>query len=556
MKKLLIIILLAMAGAIGATAQEATVKSFETAPMDVTAQQYARLDLHGEKCAVVKVRVIADGVAFKGNLIGEPVENPGEYWVYLTGGTKQVQILSRSFLPFMYYFPEPLQGGVTYVLTLLAPQAAGGSAPQGPVANFLVLKVAPASAHVTVDGKERMVNNGVATVKLDAGTHTYRVTSLGYAPQEGTVVMDGKKLTRTVTLVSTMPTLTVTTATPGTEIFVNDERKGTDRWSGQLLPDNYTVEGRLAGHRTFSRSLTLAESHSQTVAIPALTAITGTLSVDYTPVDATITIDGRAAGVTPNVINNLPVGTHTVVIAKDGFSPATHTVTVAESATATLSGELSPAPADASNAMTDYFFGDNADVSSKYERFQDAAGKFGYKHDGRMVISARFDDAGVFREGLAAVKVGGKYGFIDPSGELVIPALYDYAFYFREGMAMVKSVGLYGYIDKTGKLVVPPQYDYAGYFSEGLAYVATKGKVGCIDKTGKMVIPQKYRGIGEFHEGLAAVWHKGKWGFIDTSGKIVIPAKYDDARTFINGRVSVQLDGRWFTIDRNGKEVK
>ena len=113
MKKLLIIILLAMAGAIGATAQEATVKSFETAPMDVTAQQYARLDLHGEKCAVVKVRVIADGVAFKGNLIGEPVENPGEYWVYLTGGTKQVQILSRSFLPFMYYFPEPLQGGVT-----------------------------------------------------------------------------------------------------------------------------------------------------------------------------------------------------------------------------------------------------------------------------------------------------------------------------------------------------------------------------------------------------------------------------------------------------------
>ena len=133
MKKLLIIILLAMAGAIGATAQEATVKSFETAPMDVTAQQYARLDLHREKCAVVKVRVIADGVAFKGNLIGEPVENPGEYWVYLTGGTKQVQILSRSFLPFMYYFPAPLQGGVTYVLTLLAPQAAGGSAPQGPI---------------------------------------------------------------------------------------------------------------------------------------------------------------------------------------------------------------------------------------------------------------------------------------------------------------------------------------------------------------------------------------------------------------------------------------
>ncbi|MCI5978252.1 MAG: hypothetical protein MRZ32_04870, partial [Bacteroidales bacterium] len=73
MKKLFLIILLALAGALSAAAQDAKVRSFEAAPMDVTAQQHARLDLHGEKCAVVKVRVIADGVAFKGNLIGEPV---------------------------------------------------------------------------------------------------------------------------------------------------------------------------------------------------------------------------------------------------------------------------------------------------------------------------------------------------------------------------------------------------------------------------------------------------------------------------------------------------
>ena len=122
MKKIFIIIMLAVAGALGAWAQKAEVESFEVAPMDLTAQKYARKDLHGEKCAVVKVRVIADGVAFQGNLIGEPVEKPGEYWVYLTQGTKQVQILSRSFLPFMYYFAEPLKGGVTYVLTLQAPQ--------------------------------------------------------------------------------------------------------------------------------------------------------------------------------------------------------------------------------------------------------------------------------------------------------------------------------------------------------------------------------------------------------------------------------------------------
>ena len=546
MKKLLIIILLAMAGAIGVSAQEATVKSFETAPMDVTAQQYARLDLHGEKCAVVKVRVIADGVAFKGNLIGEPVENPGEYWVYLTGGTKQVQILARSFLPFMYYFPEPLQGGVTYVLTLLAPQAAGGSAPQGPVANFLVLKVAPASAHVTVDGKERMVNNGVATVKLDAGTHTYRVASLGYAPQEGTVVMDGKKLTRSVTLVSTMPTLTVTTATPGTEIFVNDERKGTDRWSGQLLPDNYTVEGRLAGHRTFSRSLTLAESHSQTVAIPALTAITGTLSVDYTPVDATITIDGRAAGTTPNVITDLPVGTHSVTISAPGYTPATLTATVAESSPATLTGSLSPLPTDP--------YADDIALTKEYEWFS-STGKCGYKHNGRVVIPAKFDYACPFSEGLALVEINGKYGYIDKTGTVVIPAKFDYAWPFSEGLAMVDINDKDGYIDKTGTMVIPAKFDVAWSFSEGLATVNINDKYGYIDKTGTMVIPAKFDYAVCFSEGLAWVNINGKYGFIDKTGTVVIPAKFDDTFGFYEGKAHVELNGRWFYIDRNGNEV-
>lgn len=71
MKKLFLILIIALAGAVGGAAQEAVVKSFEAAPMDVTAQQYARLDLHGEKCALVKVRVVARDVTFSGSVMGE-----------------------------------------------------------------------------------------------------------------------------------------------------------------------------------------------------------------------------------------------------------------------------------------------------------------------------------------------------------------------------------------------------------------------------------------------------------------------------------------------------
>ncbi|MCI5978151.1 MAG: hypothetical protein MRZ32_04340, partial [Bacteroidales bacterium] len=300
MKKFFLILLMALA-VVSATSQKAVVESFEVAPMDVTAQKYARLDLHGEKCALVKVIVVAQNVSFQGNLIGDVPKKGSEYWVYLTAGTKMMRITADNFMSMMYNFPEPLQGGVTYVLTLQAPQNFG-IAPQKPAENYLVLKVNPAHATVFVDGAPKSVEDGVVSVSLPDGPHTYRVELVGYAAQEGTVTMAGKRESRTISLVSTKPTLTITAATPGTEIYINDARKGTGRWSGQLFPDTYVVEGRLAAHRTHTQKITLTEGRDQTLAIPALAAITGSLNVNYKPVDATITVDGRNAGVTPNVV--------------------------------------------------------------------------------------------------------------------------------------------------------------------------------------------------------------------------------------------------------------
>ena len=486
MKKIFLLIVLAVAGAVSAAAQKAEVESFEPAPMDVTAQQYARLDLHGEKCALVKVSVVAPNVTFQGNVMGDVQKRGSEYWVYLTSGTKMVRISADSFLAFMYDFPEPLQGGVTYMLTIEAPQPGGGQAGR-PVENYLVLKVQPANANVfvKVDGMPKNVEDGTVTVSLADGPHTYSVDAVGFARQEGTVTMDGKRESRTITLVSTKPTLTVSATTPGTEIFINDTRKGTDSWSGELMADTYVVEGRLNGHRTHSQKVTLAEGQNQRLTIPALTPITGSLNVNYKPVDATITIDGREAGVTPNVIRDLLVGTHRVEISAPGYTTATLTANVTESTPATLTGSLTAKPSDP--------YADDIALTDKYERFL-YSGNYGYKHNGTIVIPARYDWAGLFHEGLAGVVINGKWGFIDKSGTLVIPA----------------------------------RYDLAGDFSEGLAVVRTNGKYGFIDKSGNMVIPARYDDV------------------LDPNG----------VYGFKNGKAKVKANGRYFNIDRNGNEVK
>ncbi|HEY9296759.1 MAG TPA: WG repeat-containing protein, partial [Phormidium sp.] len=93
---------------------------------------------------------------------------------------------------------------------------------------------------------------------------------------------------------------------------------------------------------------------------------------------------------------------------------------------------------------------------------------------------------------LFPVKQNGKYGYIDQSGKVVITAQFDEAFDFSEGMAKVKIADKFGYIDRTGKTVISPQFDDADDFSEGLAGVMTDGKMGFIDNTGQMIITPQF----------------------------------------------------------------
>lgn len=86
----------------------------------------------------------------------------------------------------------------------------------------------------------------------------------------------------------------------------------------------------------------------------------------------------------------------------------------------------------------------------------------------------------------------GNYGYkLKSTGEVVIPLKYTDVCSFFEGLAWVKLNGKYGYINKIGEIIIPFNYDDAGYFMEGMTYVKLDGKMGFIDKTGKVVIPFK-----------------------------------------------------------------
>ena len=116
--------------------------------------------------------------------------------------------------------------------------------------------------------------------------------------------------------------------------------------------------------------------------------------------------------------------------------------------------------------------------------FRTADGKWGYKKGSKTVIEAKFDNVMPFKEGVARVKLNGKFGYIDESGKTLIEPKYEEAGRFSGGLAPVKLGEKFGFVDQTGKVVLEAKYESANEFTEGYALVMLEEKHGYIDKEG------------------------------------------------------------------------
>jgi len=111
--------------------------------------------------------------------------------------------------------------------------------------------------------------------------------------------------------------------------------------------------------------------------------------------------------------------------------------------------------------------------------------------DINKTIIEGLDEVAPFSEGLAAVRKGNQWGFIDKSGKLVIDFRNDLVWNkdadktrqdvtgiryprFRDGRCPVKAlkeegIAHYGFIDTTGKIVIEPEYLNVTEFDQGYA---------------------------------------------------------------------------------------
>ncbi len=330
--------------AIAANAQKLTIESFSLDANDITASSQLRLDGNGDPCALIKVQLATQGAKFSGNTVGNAPYNSGEYWVYMTEGSKNLQVRHDNYLPldvnFANYGINSLKAKMTYVLTLLLPSNV--STPVDAGGNFVLFKVQPATASVSIDNQPQLMEtSGEYMPMLPYGQHSYEVSAGGYISQSGTFsITTGDTKEISVNLVSALATVTVSCPTSGVSIYLDKKQVGTAPWTGAVKEGMHLIEAKKDGYRSQQKTVTLSQQEKLSVSFDDLQAIVGNLSIAYRPSGSEIYIDGKKQGTSPSVISNLLVGNHTIEIKKSGYASETKTVTISEGQTASLQGSL------------------------------------------------------------------------------------------------------------------------------------------------------------------------------------------------------------------------
>lgn len=195
-------------------------------------------------------------------------------------------------------------------------------------------------------------------------------------------------------------------------------------------------------------------------------------------------------------------------------------------------------------------------------------GKYRYLSNKNKLVLGEYDQATLFANGVAAVKVEDKWSIINMSGEKVNGKKYvdviidEDNICSNQGRIFVKEDKDEGYymIDVAGNRIGKDEYEDARpFFNAGYAAVKMKAetedkdqkeeeiaKWGFVRTDGSVLIAPEYEDARSFGSTAAAVKVDGQWGFVTTGNRMVIEPQFEDAKNFsASGIAPVKTDGRW-----------
>jgi len=167
-----------------------------------------------------------------------------------------------------------------------------------------------------------------AMVELFEGTHQLSVVLDGFKAWDGAVTVEPNvpRELPLIVLVESDARLLVNSIPRGANVMVNGRYRGQSPITLDLSPDiNYEIGLSKAGYGATTRQVRLASAASESITVD-LTARTGTVTINVSPPDANVYVDGRAQGEGSTSLR-LSSAPHRVEVRKDGYESWKRTVT-------------------------------------------------------------------------------------------------------------------------------------------------------------------------------------------------------------------------------------
>jgi len=162
------------------------------------------------------------------------------------------------------------------------------------------------------------------------------LSSCGVSPPPGAVAPDAGPGAASIRLRSSPSGAFVT-------LDGQDAEERTPSLLSPVEPGEHTVTVSLPRYREWRKSILLGEGETVNLDVLLQPMATGSLSVSSVPFQSIIFIDGRPTPwLTPATIDNLALGTHTILLKRDGYEDWSQAIVIVENRRLQLKASLKP----------------------------------------------------------------------------------------------------------------------------------------------------------------------------------------------------------------------
>ena len=263
-------------------------------------------------------------VSIDGTIVGKVPHGPME----LQPGEHSISIEADRYLPFNDVIDMQGLGRQETVSAQLIPRWAEVSITSEP-------------AGATIFSGKEAVGKTPATIPLMEGKHQISLVREGYSAWDGTVAAEAN-ISQTLPLIQLQPAnakLQVNTIPRAANVTVNGRYRGQSPLTLDLSPEvSYVIGMSKAGYGSSRRQVRLDAAASESITVD-LSARTGRVTVNISPEDATIYIDGRPRG-TGSRSFDLSSAPHRIEVKKDGYESWSRSITPRPGYPQTLSARI------------------------------------------------------------------------------------------------------------------------------------------------------------------------------------------------------------------------